>query len=94
MVSLISQSYPISLQTAALIQASHQDRILYFLSSDASSLVTEVRPPFCKLINNALGAYLAGKFWFPVCSRLTAFPVMLSVAERDILPKKQHEALS
>ena len=70
-VSLISQSHPISLQSAALIQAYHQDRILFFLSSCASSLVAEFRPPFCKLNNNALGAYLAGKFWFLVRSRLT-----------------------
>ena len=78
-VSLISQSHPISLQTAALIQAYHQHRILFVLSSYASSLVIDFRPPFCKFINNALGAYLAGKFWFPVRSRVT---VVLSGIDR------------
>ena len=82
-VSLISQSHPISLQTAALIQAYHQHRTLFFLSSCASSLVTGFRPPFCKLINNALGAYLAGKFWFPVRLRLTVVLSRIGRADLD-----------
>ena len=83
MVSLISQSHPISLQTAALIQAYHHDRILFVLSSYASSLVAEFRPPFCKSNNNALGAYLAGKLWFPVRSRLTVVLSGIGRADPD-----------